>query len=323
MEDTKVTISKGLANYIKKAIAENYGKVSYFSKRFKLNEVELNISLTEQNISIKTLACLYEPLKLSSYDESTRSENLLLLKQEIKDTRKSMRDFEDEIGYEDGSVTRAINRKRISPELEENLSCALEKWKPLRVDSKLSLTAKYAVDFNTQKGYEAVLKVFKNVISHLTKNQLLFLCRNIEYFCFMDNSDWELLYLIQGLNNMEFAMAEDFIEKHAIEEKSWKLQISESLKNTQIDKMEGVEKKKPEYIAEIVKGIEKHRKNLGLRYLTINLLLKMMPYIFYLTESDWRILGKFSLLENWDNRKTFFLYKNWANTYIRGLIYSK
>ncbi len=322
MKDEKIVISKGLADYIKGIIKEYYGGTKCFSKLMKLNEADLKVCIKEHKISVKMLARLYEELKLSYYDENMVIDAIQLLKQKLKETDKSMYDIEEELGYEYGSIVRAINRKSISPELKEKISSIIEDWNPLSLDSKVSLAAKYAVDFNKPGSCEPVLGIFKEVIGKFTNKQLIFFSNNIELFCYFDSHDWIFLHLIQKVCDNERSVIIEFIESHAIEKDSWKLKQCENLKNFNIEKAdtEDTTKTRSQYIDDIVGVIEKNFENEGLRYIKINLLLQVSPYIFYLTESDWKIIGKYSLLENWDDRKNLFKYKDWTINYVRGLI---
>ncbi len=320
MKDEKIVISKGLADYMEGVIKEYYGNITCFSKLMKLKETDLQLCFTEHKISVKMLASLNEELKLSQYDDNMVIDNMQLLKQKIKETGKSVHDFEDELGYEYGTITRAINRKSISPTLTGDICSTIKNWNPISHNSKVNLMAQYGVDFNKLESCEPILRVFKEVIIKFTREQLIFLNKNIELFCYFDSHDWTLLHLIQKVNEKQRLVIEEFIESHTIVKDSWKLSQCKSIKNFNIAEADDTLIKKSQYIDNIANTIEKNFSNLGLRYIKINLLLQMVPYIFYLSESDWNIIGKYSLLENWDDRNNLFKYKDWTINYVRGLI---
>lgn len=320
MKSDKIIISKVLAEYMEGVIKEYYGNIACFSKLMKLDEADLNACVSEHKISVSLLARLYEPLKLSLFDEGMIIDYMQLLKEKIKETGKSICDFEDEAGYEQGTITKAINRKHLSSKLEEDICSVLEDWKPFSSHSKIKLATRYAVNFNEPESCESVLRVFKEIVSKFKSHQLLFLKRNIELFCSIDRYDWKFLCLIQGVHERDRVCIEEFIESHALVKDNEKCRQCESLKAIEVSEIEDTKKTRLQYIDEIISGIEKSTDNLGLRYIIINLLIQMTPYIFYLTESDCRIIGKFSLLENWDNRKDFYKYKNWTINYVRGLV---
>lgn len=323
MTNEKISISIEQKEYINQAIKSYFGNITSFSNYFQLEQKELEDSINKRKISAKLLACLYDPLKMSSFDDGIVYDKIQLLKKELPNTRKEVQEFSCALGYDDTTIHTALTRMRISSKLGNDLATRLINWNPYNVDSKMTLAAKNAGKCYESEGFKSGEKRFREIAHNLDKKQLMFLNENIELFCYFDKFDWKFLLLIQGLNEGELESTEEFLENHSVVFNSWKLQQCERLKQEANNRVVETEKSKDNYIDDIIKSIETYINNNVFKYMMIYLLIQMIPYIFYLTKKDWEMLGKFSLLENWSNRKILYQNKEWTITYMRGLLYSK
>lgn len=318
MTNDKMNITKNCADHIKSKIKEIYVKKENFAQWENIDMNELAVGLKDKKISARLMCCIYEKLQLQRFEDGRIIDSMNTLRKLVKEAVKDDPCFEDKVTYDYETIMREITGKRVSKPLGKNLNRELS----INIDSDLPLSIKYAaLGFGNEETNEELFIILKSIMKKLPIEQLKYLSENMGTFCLMNRSDWEFLYLIQNLDTRNLEKAEEFIEEHTLHDES-------STKSLQFLKMvdkkpsEGI-KKKNEYMIDIKRQLSEFHQKPGMKFITLSLLIRVIPYIFYMTEMDWRMLSKFSLLEGGKSKSDYFKRQKWAITYVRGLVYTK
>lgn len=324
MTNEKIKLSKDEIAYIKKEIKTIYKSIDSFALQSHIECEELKEGL-KNGMPAKIMCCLYERLKLKHYDTKLIIDTICTLKKEIDYIGMGIESFSAELDYKSNALEKAITRQKFSPEMIEKLKEEFNEWSPLNPKKKISLGVKYADLFNTDEGVNILLDILNQYLQNQELDHIIFLSENIELFCYIDSYDWEFLYLIQGISQDDLNSIKGFMKEISVlNGKEWKYNQCMKMKEYQSHSNEGYNhSSKQANIEHIKNSIKQYQKDNGLRYITIMLLLNMLPYIFYMDSCDWEMLGIFSLLEDWNDRKKLFLRKEWTINFVRGIAYSR
>lgn len=324
MTNEKIKLSKDEIAYIKKEIKTIYKSIDSFALQSHIECEELKEGL-KNGMPAKIMCCLYERLKLKHYDTKLIIDTIYTLKKEIDYIGMGIESFSAELDYKSNALEKAITRQKFSPEMIEKLKEEFNEWSPLNPKKKISLGVKYADLFNTDEGVNILLDILNQYLQNQELDHIIFLSENIELFCYIDSYDWEFLYLIQGISQDDLNSIKGFMKEISVlNGKEWKYNQCMKMKEYQSHSNEGYNhSSKQANIEHIKNSIKQYQKDNGLRYITIMLLLNMLPYIFYMDSCDWEMLGIFSLLEDWNDRKKLFLRKEWTINFVRGIAYSR
>lgn len=318
MTNDKMNITKNCADYIKSKIKEKYGKIENFAQWENIDMNELVMGLKDKKVSARLMCCIYEKLQLQEFEDGRIIDSMNTLRKLVKEAIKTDPCFEEKVKYDYESIMREITGRRVSKPVEKNLNRVLM----VKISSNLPLSTKYAaLGFGNEEINEELFMVLKTIMKKLPIEQLKDLSENMNTFCLMHKCDWEFLYLIQNLDSRNLEKVEDFIEEHTLsnESSAKSLQFLEMMNKKSIKNI----KKKNEYIIDIKNQLLKFHQKPGMKFITISLLIRVIPYIFYMTKVDWKMLSKFSLLEGGETNTDFFKRQKWVITYVRGLVYTK
>ena len=325
MKDIKIRLKSGDAAQIRIAIKEQYGKDEIFEKYIHIKKGELRRYL-KMEIPVKILCRIIERLELPDF--KIIYDTKVSLKKKLTEIGMTMNEYEGKLNYEDNSIQRAFYRNKFSADMIEQITENLKKkhidWRPW--NQKLPINLKYIEvppEGNSFATKNSINQFFEILIEYLKEQEIdnvKFLADNIEIFFCIDIFDWEFLRLIQELDQSEMEDLRKFLKEIALPcEDKWKynecmkLQSAED-KDSEIHTFE-------EYISGIKESFEQLSVSDGFKYLELDFLMKMLPYIFYLDSNDWEMLAYFSLLANWKKREELYTRKKWGINFVRGMIY--
>lgn len=320
MTNDKIKIKKSFADYIRNKINEKHGNIDNFVKWEGFDKKELSIGLKEKKLSAHFLCCIYEKLQLQNYEEGRIIDSKIQLKKLVKEANGCDSVFEDKLGMDYLSVIREINGERVSKTLFEKLNKEIEI--PKDINNKSSLGIKYAAtSSNIKEANENIIIVLNDIIDKLSIEHLKIFSENIEAYSFMMKCDWEFLYLIQNLDIYKLKKVEDFIKEHTLNKESNKksLIFLKMINQGMAKNDEYITKR--QYKIDINKQLKKLHSNEITLFFNLNFLISAIPYIFYMTESDWKMLSLFSLLQ--DVGLDAVNRTKWVITYTRGLVHNK
>ena len=324
MKNIEIKLNAHEVKQIKAAIKKSYGNTEIFAKHLHIREEVLEKYFIA-GIPVKTMCCIIERLSLPDF--KIIYDTVISLKKIITDELgMTIAEYEDELDYKSNVLQKALDRKRISPELMNIIKDDLNGWHPLDQDSKMPIAVKYmntsseVKSFATKDSIEKLFDVLAEYLRNQESDDVKFLADNIEVFLNMDSCDWEFLRLIQELDQTEMEALRNFLKEIAILDKQdWK--YAECMKLREAEDKKGEIHTFDECVSRIKENLERYSKVDNLKYIALNQVLKMLPYIFYMDLNDWEMLAYFSLLTNWDNRKEFYTRKKWGINFVRGMIY--